>query len=135
MKTTLLFSLTLLAAGSLLADPKDDVTAAAKAVSGADSYSWHTTTDMGANSQYTPGPVDGKTEKDGYTMITMSFGDNPTEIVVKGTNSAVKTPDNGWQSAAEASQGGGGGGGGFSPGRMAARMAQMKKPADQVATL
>jgi hypothetical protein len=136
MKKNLLFSLVMLTAGSLLAadaNSKDDVTAAASAVSGAASYSWHTITDMGPNAQFTPGPVDGKTEKDGYTMVTMSFNDNTTEILVKGTNSAVKTPDNGWQTAAEASQGGGGGG--FNAGRMATRMAQNKKPADQAAAL
>ena len=136
MKKNLLFSLVMLTAGSLLAadaNPKDDVTAAASAVSGAASYSWHTITDMGPNAQFTPGPVDGKTEKDGYTLVTMSFNDNTTEILVKGTNSAVKTQDNGWQSAAEASQGGGGGG--FNPGRIAARVAQNKKPADQAAAL
>jgi len=108
MKKNLLFSLVMLASGSLLAadaNPKDDVTAAASAVSGAASYSWHITTDMGPNAQFTPGPVDGKTEKDGYTLVTMSFNDNTTEILVKGTNSAVKTQDNGWQTAAEASQG------------------------------
>ena len=134
MKKNLMFSLALLTAGSLLAadsSPKDDVTAAASVVSGAASYSWHTTTDMGPNAQFTPGPVDGKTEKDGYTFVTMSFNDNTTEILVKGTNSAVKTQDNGWQSAAEASQGGGG----FNPGRMASRVAQNKKPADQAAAL
>jgi hypothetical protein len=56
--------------------------------------------------------------------------------VLKGTNAAVQTQDNGWQTAAEATQGGGGGGGGFNPGMMIARMAQnIKTPAVEVTNL
>jgi len=51
----------------------------------------------------------------------MSFGDNTMEALIKGTNGAIKTPDNGWQSLAEATGGDAGGGGGFNPGMMLAR--------------
>ncbi len=54
----------------------------------------------------------------------MSFNDNTTEAVIKGTNVAIKTADDGWQSAAEALQDNGGG---FNPARFIARMAQNYK--------
>jgi hypothetical protein len=138
MKKNIILSMMVLAAGSLLAadaSPKDDVTGAATALANAANYTWQTTVDMGANSPFQPGPTDGKTEKDGYTRVTMSFGDNTSEFVRKGTNAAVKTPDNGWQTVAEASQGGGGGGG-FNPGMMVVRQAQnLKTPAVEAADL
>lgn len=136
MKKNLLFSLTLLAAGSLLAadaNPKDDVTSAANALGSQNNYSWKTTVEVGNNSRFRPGPTEGKTEKDGYTMITMSFNDNTSEVVIKGKNVAVKTPDNGWQSAAEALADNGGG---FNPAAFLTRMAQnYKTPATEAANL
>ena len=124
-----------LAAGPLLAAPKDDVKAAAAALGNAANYTWQTTQDFGANSPFQPGPTDGKTEKDGYTTVSMSFGDNTSMIVLKGTNAAVQSPDNGWQTVAEATAGGGGGGG-FNMGMMIARQAQnMKAPAVEAANL
>jgi hypothetical protein len=123
-----------LAAGSVMADSKDDVKAAATALGNEANYTWQTTMDMGANSPFQPGPTDGKTEKNGYTTVTMSSGDNTSEAVLKGTNAAVKTADNGWQTVAEATQGGGGGG--FNPGMMIVRTAQnLKTPAVEAANL
>ena len=122
-----------LAAGSVMADSKDDVKAAAAALGSAANYTWQTTVDMGANSPFQMGPTDGKTEKDGYTTVSMSFGDNTSMIALKGTNAAVQTPDNGWQTVAEASQGGGGG---FNPGMFAVRQAEnLKLPAVEAANL
>lgn len=134
MKKNILFSMMVLAAGSVMAAPKDDVTAAAKALGDAANYTWQTTMDFGPNSQFQPGPTDGKTEKDGYTDVKSSFGDNTSEFVRKGTNAAVKT-DDGWKAAAELLQGGGGGGG-FDPSTFAARQAQnFQSPAAQAAEL
>ncbi len=130
MKKNVLFALTFLAAGSLLAadsNPKDDVTAAAKALGDAASYSWHTTVVVPDDSPFHPGPTDGKTEKDGFTSVTSSFGDNDTHFITKGTNAAVKTQDNGWQTAAEVLADSGGGGG-FNPGMFLARQAQNFRP-------
>ncbi len=88
---------------------------------------------MGANSPFQPGPTDGKTEKDGYTTLSMSFGDNTSEAVLKGTNGAVKL-DDGWQSLADALKNNGGGG--FNPGMMITRAAQnLKTPAVEAADL
>jgi hypothetical protein len=137
MKKSILFGMMILATGSLLAadsSPKDDVTGAATALGNAANYTWQTTVDMGANSPFQPGPTDGKTEKDGYTTLSMSFGDNASEAVLKGTNGAVKS-DNGWQSLADALKDNGGGGG-FNPGMFITRQVQnLKTPAVEAANL
>jgi hypothetical protein len=134
MKTTLMFSLTMLAAGTLLAEPKDDVTSAANALRDAANYSWRTTVDAGSNARFRPGPTEGKTEKGGFTMVTMTFNDNTSQLVMQGTNAAIKTTDNGWQSSSEAMQDNGGGG--FNPAMMMARTAQnFKTPADDAIRL
>lgn len=92
-----------------------------------DNYSWKTLTDMGANSQFRPGPQEGKTDK-GTTMLTMSFGDNTIEAVIQGDKGAIKTED-GWQSLEEATQNGAQG-----PGRFMGRMLRnFKTPGAQVA--
>jgi hypothetical protein len=136
MKKNLLIGLAMLASGSLFAadsTPTDDVTAAAKALGDQPNYSWRTTVDAGANARFRPGPTDGKTEKDGYTKLSMTFNDNTTEIVIKGGKVAIKG-DSGWQSGEEASQDNGGGG--FNRGTFMVRMAQnFKAPAAEVASL
>ena len=127
----------ILLAGPLLAaaaSPKDEVQSAAAALGNAANYTWQTTVDMGANSPFQPGPTDGKTEKDGYTVVTMSFNDNTSEFVRKGTNAAVKTQDGGWQSAAEAAQAGGGGGFG-GPGMVVRQAQTLKTPAVEAADM
>ena len=136
MKRNLLLSAFALVAGSLIAadaSPKDDVTAAAKSLADKGNYSWKSTTDLGANAQFTPGPTEGKSA-DGLVWLSLSFGDNTTEGVAKGTKVAVKTEE-GWQSAEELT-GGGGGGGGFNPGTMIARRMQtLKAPAAEITDL
>jgi hypothetical protein len=135
MKKNILFSMMFLAAGSLMAadsNPKDDVKAAATALGNAANYTWHQTVEVPADSQFKPGPTDGKTEKGGYTTLSVTFNDNTSEAVIKGTNVAVKA-DNGWQTPAEARANGGGG---FSPGGFIVRMAQnLQKPATEAAKL
>src|SRR5215469_8283954 len=123
MKKTLLCSLSMFAAGSLFAadaSPKDDVTTAANALGNEKNYSWHTTTDFGANARFRPGPTDGKTEKDGYTTVSMTFNDNTTQLAMQGAKAAIKTPDGDWQSAAVVLQRFGG----PNPAMFAARMTQ-----------
>ena len=127
MKHTLLAGLLTLCAGSLLAadaSPKD----AAKKLADQKNYSWKTTVDAGANARFRPGPTEGKTEKDGFTMVSVTFGDNTTEAIIKGEKCVVSTED-GWQTAEEMS---GDGGGQPNPGRFLARMFQnYKTPAVQ----
>jgi hypothetical protein len=136
MKKNVLFSLAILAAGSLLAadsNLKDEVASAAAALGGQKNYSWKTLVDAGPNARFRPGPTEGKTEKDGYTQLSMTFNDNTTLAVIKGTNATVKTPDHDWQSAAEATQDTGGG---FNPATFIARLAlNSKTPAAEAAAL
>jgi hypothetical protein len=137
MKRSIVFGAMALLAGSLFAadsGPKDEVTAAAKKLAEKDNYSWKITMDLGPNSQFTPGPSTGKTEKDGYTWLSVSFNDNTSIGVAKEKKVAVKT-DEGWQSGQEAS-GDGGGGGGFNAATfMARRMQNLKVPAAEVQDL
>ncbi len=56
---------------------------------------------MPEDSRFKPGPTEGKTEKDGVTYLTMSFGDNTTRAFLKGDKGAVTNPDGGWQTLAD----------------------------------
>jgi hypothetical protein len=136
MKKNILLGTIALLAGSLIAadsSPKEDVIAAAKKLADKSNYSWKATMDLGPNSQFTPGPTEGKAEKDGFTWLSVTFNDNTSEGVMKGTKVVVKT-DEGWKTAEEA--GGGGGGGGFNAGGfMARRMQNMKAPAAEIEDL
>ena len=134
-RNLLLGALTLLAGPLFAADasPKDQVQAAATALGDAANYTWQTTVDMGADSPFKPGPTDGKAEKGGYTTVSMSFGDNASEGVLKGTNGAVKSADAGWQSLADATKDTGGG---FNPATMIVRQIQnIKTPAVEATNL
>ena len=78
------------------ADPKDDIKTALQTLADSPSYSWTSTTQGG----FGRGPQDGKTEKDGYTSLTMQMRDSSFDVVIKGDKAAVKT-DSGWKTAAE----------------------------------
>ena len=127
---------TLLAAASLLAADKDDVTSAAKKLADADNYSWTTKVETGQNE--IP-PAHSKTQKDGLIWTELAMRDNTSEAFVKGGKGVMKT-DDGWQTvdltAAPARGGGGGGGGGGNPARfMGMRLRTLKAPAAQVEDL
>lgn len=94
----------------VLADAKDDVTAAIKNLSDAPDYAWTQSVEggMGASGE-------GKIQTDGTTYLSMTFRDNTVEIYFQGDKGAVKT-DDGWQSLDDA-----GNAGGRTPGTMAAR--------------
>jgi len=130
MKKNILFGAVFLMAGSLLAaDTKDEVTAAAKKLADT-SYSWKVTQDMGANAQFTPGPVEGKADKD-LTWLSTSFGDNTSIGLVKGAKVVLKT-DEGWKTADEL----GGGDGGFNPSTfMVTRLQNLKAPSAELQEL
>lgn len=132
MKKYILFSATALFAGSLLAadsSPKDDVTAAAKKLGDEANYSWKSTVVVPEGSRFRPGPTEGKTEKNGFTQLTMSFGENTTQAVLKGNKGAVTGRDGGWQSLADLENSEG-------AGRFLGRMLQaFKTPAMQAADL
>jgi hypothetical protein len=126
------------------AAPKDDVAAAAKKLSDAKGYAWHTETDFaGGQGNRFGGPTEGKTEKDGFTLLKVTRGDNTTEAVLKGDKGAVKTED-GWQSfdelrqeAQQAAAGGQAGqaGQGFRRGFMGRQLQNFKAPAAEAQDL
>lgn len=132
MKRIILCSLLCLVASPLLAadsGPKDDVIAAAKKLADKASYTWKTTVVVPESAQFKPGPTDGKTEKDGFTYITMSFGDNLTEAAMKGDKAVVTNQDGDWQLASELE-------GGEGRGRFLGRMVRnFKVPAAQASEL
>src|SRR5215471_8111397 len=104
MKKSILISSMALLAGSLMAadsSPKDNVIAAAKKLADGGNYSWKSTLDLGPNSQFTPGPTEGKTDKDGLTWLSSSFQDNTMEGFSNGTNHIVVKTEEGWKTAAE----------------------------------
>jgi hypothetical protein len=108
MRKYLLFGALAMLAGPLLAadaSPKDKVVNAAKKLAGADNYSWETTVTNVSGNGFRFGPTEGKIEKAGTTWFSMTFNDNTTEVVMQGDKAAVKTPDNGWQTKAEATDG------------------------------
>jgi len=132
MKKSLLFSATALLAGSLLAadsNSKEEVIAAAKKLGDAANYSWKITVVVPEGSRFRPGPTEGKTEKNGFTQLSMTFGDNTTRAVLKGNKGAATNQDGGWQSLTDLENSEG-------PGRFLARMLQnYKTPATQAAEL
>jgi hypothetical protein len=103
MKKNILISALIFTAGVLAAAESDDVKAAAKKLGEQKSYSWKTTVVVPEGSQFRPGPTEGKTEKDGYTFVSMTFGDNTTEAVVKGEKGAAKMEGE-WRSLADMAQ-------------------------------
>jgi len=125
-------------AGSLglaQADSKEDVMAAAKKLAAAGSYSWTSArkADPNAdNNRFGGGTTEGKTQKDGFTMVTMPRGDNTFVAAIKGDKQAFRGQD-GWQAVEAPAEGGGGAGGrGAFTGRM---LRNFKAPAAQLEEL
>ncbi|HTR42351.1 MAG TPA: hypothetical protein VMH87_12110 [Pseudomonadales bacterium] len=132
MNIKLILSAVVVFTGSLAitqAGPSDDVAAAAKKLGGESSYSWHTTVVVPEDSQFKPGPTDGKTA-DSLTYVRMSLRDNTMEIYMKGTNAVLSNPDGGWQTLADLANDGQG------PGRfMVGMIHNFQPPATQAADL
>jgi len=109
--------------------PKDDINAAAKKLAEKANYSWRTTVAVPEDAPFKPGPTEGKTEKDGFTWLSLSFGGNETKAVLKGDKGAAANPDGEWQSLAEMDNAEG-------PGRfMGMMLRNFKAPAAQAAQL
>jgi len=132
MKKTILSGLTALAAGALLAadaTPKEEITQAAKKLGDKPNYSWRTTITVPEEAQFKPGPSDGKTEKDGFTWVGMSFFDNQMQAVMKGSKGALTDQDGAWRSLEELEKEEG-------PGRFGAMIVRnIKTPAKEAAQL
>src|SRR6266446_2023456 len=108
MKTKVLCGAISLLAGSLLASDSDDVKAAVKNLAEKSNYSWRTTVAVpegggGGGGRFRPGPTEGKTEKGGYTLLSMTAGESTTEAVVKGDKGAIKVEGE-WRTLAEATE-------------------------------
>jgi hypothetical protein len=130
MKTHLIFATLSLIATSLLAeDPKDAVTSAAKKLADKDNYSWKQTTENAGGGGFGAGKLEGKTEKEGFTWLSMSMRDNTVQAVKKGDKGALKGEE-GWRSLSDALSGDPG------PATFVARRVQnFKTPAAQVEDL
>lgn len=103
MKKLILSATMLFVVGSLFAaDPKEEVTAAAKKLGEQANYSWTTSVVVPESARLRPGPTNGKSEKDGVMHIKMTFGDNTTEVFKQGEKAAFTNRDGEWQSLAEA---------------------------------
>jgi len=108
---------------------KGEVAAAAKKLGEQANYTWKSTVVVPESSQFKPGPTDGKTEQDGFTYVTMRFGDNLTEAVMKGEKAAITDQDGNWKLASELENAEG-------PTRFLGRMIRnLKAPAVQVTEL
>jgi len=105
MKTNILAGLSVLLAGSLLAaesTPKDAVSAAAKKLSESTNYAWKAVVVVPEDAPFKPGPIEGKTEKDGFSCFSLTFFDNKFQVVAKGEQRAFTDQEGNWKSLAEA---------------------------------
>jgi hypothetical protein len=87
-----LFLVAALSAGTVLAaDPSagDAVKDAIAKLKSSTNYSWTMTLKM-PGEPFEPGPLKGRTEKDGYAVISQEMGDNTLDAVFKGNKVALK---------------------------------------------
>jgi hypothetical protein len=87
------------------ADAKEEINKAAKALGEKPNYSWKTTVKVPEGTQFRSGPTEGKADKEGNTYLTMTFGDNMTEAVIKGDKATYTNQDGDWQLADENAEG------------------------------
>lgn len=114
-RNILCLTVAMLATGPLFADSKDDVQSAVKKLADAPSYSWSTKTENagggGGFGGRGGGPSSGKATKDGYAVITRTFGENTMESVIKGDKTVMKNQEGAWQTPEEMMAAFGGGNG------------------------
>ena len=89
------------------AEPKETVADAIKGLKEKSNYSWSTKSEM-ANSQFPAMVTKGKTERDGFTLISSEGPNGEIQAAKKGEKSVVKMEE-GWKTAEELRQGGQGG--------------------------
>jgi len=72
------------------ADPKSEVKDAIKKLGAQSNFSWSFTPKTeGSEAAARQGPIEGKTEKDGFTWFKGTLGDNSFEVAVKGSKYVV----------------------------------------------
>jgi len=93
----------LLAAALIAADGPavEDVRSAITALGGQPNYGWITTVVVPESAPFKPGPTEGRVEKGGFATVTLSFGENRSEVVMKGDQALIKDPEGQWKSASE----------------------------------
>jgi len=103
MKTRIALPLGLLAAGALFAADSgltNSVTDAIAKLKGQAHYRW-TATVVLPGMEFTPRPMQGQAEKDGYALVSQEMNDNTLQAVFKGDQTAIKVGDQ-WQQLSEA---------------------------------
>lgn len=106
MKQALTIGLIGIAASTLLAAESsvgDKITNAAKQLGGKPNYSWSMTMKEADGSPGRLGTIEGKTEKDGITFLSLTPGGIPVEVYMKGQKGAAKAQE-GWQTLDEIAQ-------------------------------
>jgi hypothetical protein len=124
MKTILLAVAGALAAVSLMAadtNSTDQLKGAIAKLKAETNYSWTVKTEL-PTMGFTPSPMDGKTEKDGYTIVSQEFNGNTMMAAFKGAKIAVNMEGD-WQAYNAAEPG------------MAWWLARTKTGADEAADL
>jgi len=109
MKQILVLGLVGVMAGTLVAaesSPKEKVANATKQVGEQNNYSWTTSMKEGDGSPGRLGPIEGKAQKDGVTLLGFSVGGLPVEVCMKGDKGAAKALE-GWQTFDEIAATGG----------------------------
>jgi len=132
MKKSILSGLATLVAGSLLAadaTPKEIVTAAAKKLGEQTNYAWTATVVVPDDAPFKPGPTQGKSEKEGFVVLSLSFFDNQIQAVLKDKKAAATSEDGSWKTAEEFEQQEG-------PGRfMGVMLRSIKRPVDEASEI
>lgn len=109
MKKKLLIGLiAIISTGLFAADPgpKEKLAKASRQLGSKTNYSWTATTKEGDGSEGRLGPIEGKTEKDGLTFLSLTPGGIPVEVYMKGEKGVARALE-GWQTFDEIAQSGG----------------------------
>jgi hypothetical protein len=111
---------------SALADSKSEVAAGVKGLAAQSGYAWtYTPRTQGSESaRRQQSPLDGKTERDGYTLIHGELGDVSVDIGLKGDKLVVNYSGD-WLSAAEIGENN----------RTVQRLRTLKRPTDEAELL
>lgn len=118
--SVLVFSLT-----AASADPKTEVSDGIKKLAQQSGYSWtYTPKTEGSESARRQGPMEGKTEKDGFSHLKVEVGDVTAEVAFKGEKMIVNYNGD-WLSTAEIGENN----------RNVQRLKAMKRPTDEAETL
>src|SRR5689334_17612886 len=94
-RITVVAIVVLTSSAALFADAKDDVAAAVKRLSESDNYSW-TTSSQGPQGKLAGGG-EGKTQRDGLTILNLGVPDAMTTIIFKRGRGAFHPADGEWQ--------------------------------------